>query len=108
MHARPLAWFALAVLLPLAGCLEPEATRCEPMRGHAVVEKVSGRDIEVRLDDGEPAVLHLSGSVYLMQGDDACVVTDEVRVGDQVLFEVDEWAESYPMQGWPETAVIVR
>ena len=109
MPARPLAWSAFVVLLSLAGCLEPEVTHCEPLRGHAIVEKVSGNDVEVRLDDGEPAVLHLSGSVYLLQGD-ACVMTGpgEVRVGDQITFEVDAWAESYPVQGWPEKAVIVR
>jgi hypothetical protein len=99
----------LLAALPLAGCLEQGVEECEPLRGHAVVQSVSGRDAHVLLDDGEPAVLHLSAAVFLLQ-DGVCVMTgpDEVRVGDQVTFEVDEWAESYPMQGWPETTVIVR
>ena len=109
MDARRLGWLALAVLVPLPGCLEPEVTHCEPLRGHGVVEAVSGSDAEVRLDDGEPAVLHLPDAVYLLEGG-VCVKTGpgEVRVGDQLTFEVDAWAESYPVQGWPEKAVIVR
>lgn len=109
MHARPLGWFALAVLLPLAGCLEPSGNDCAPLRGHAVVQAVSGRDAHVLLDDGEPAVLHLSEAVFVLEGD-RCLMTGPagVRVGDHITFEVDAWAESYPMQGWPERAIVVR
>lgn len=98
----------LLLALPLSGC-SGAAGGCEPLGGHAVVQAVSGRDAHVLLDDGEPAVLHLPAAVYVLEGD-RCVMTGPagVRVEDHLTFEVDAWAESYPMQGWPERAVVIR
>lgn len=98
----------LFVVLPLSGCAGA-ADDCDPLRGHAVVQAISGRDAHVLLDDGEPAVLHLPAAVFVSEGD-SCVMTGPagVRVGDRITFEVDAWAESYPMQGWPEAAVVLR
>ena len=108
MH-RFLALGLLLVVLPLTGCLEDEAQDCEPLHGHATVETVTGNDVQVGLDDGQPAVLHLSQQVFVLSNEACQLVGPEgVRVGDQVTFEVDAWAESYPMQGWPETAVVLR
>jgi hypothetical protein len=97
---------ALAVL-PLAGCVSHDGD-CDPMRDRAVVQAISGRDANVLLDDGQPAVLHLSAAVF-SEGSGGCVLVgpEGVRVGDVLSFEVDAWAESYPQQGWPETAVIL-
>ena len=106
-------WPAALVLLAFlaAGCLEPNVQECQPLRGHGIVQEVSGRDARVLLDDGQPAVLHLSDDVYVLQGGSgACVKAGPgaVQVGDQITFEVDAWAESYPVQGWPEKAIVVR
>jgi hypothetical protein len=102
------AWFAVAALLPLAGCTGG-GDDCEPLEGRAVVQAISGRDANVLLDDGQPAVLHLSAAVFVSEAG-RCTMTGPagIRVGDVLTFEVDVWAESYPMQGWPETAVVVR
>lgn len=105
----PTAW-ALASLLPLAlaGCASPDVCS-EPPGGRAVVQAVSGRDAHVLLADGQPAVLHLSAAVFVEEGG-RCVQAGPsgVRVGDTLAFEVGVWAESYPMQGWPPTTVILR
>ncbi|MHB1260599.1 MAG: hypothetical protein ACYC2H_02660 [Thermoplasmatota archaeon] len=96
------------LLVPLAGC-SGGTDDCDPLRGRAVVQAISGRDANVLLDDGQPAVLHLSDAVFLQDGG-RCTMPGPagVRVGDVLTFEVDAWAESYPVQGWPDTAVIVR
>lgn len=102
------AWLALLAFLPLSGCSDG-GDDCEPLRGRGVVQAISGRDASVLLDDGEPAVLHLSAAVFVLErGECAMTGPAGVRVGDVLTFEVDAWAESYPMQGWPETVVIVR
>jgi hypothetical protein len=105
MRAWPLLFL---LLLPLSGC-SGSTDDCEPLRGRAVVQAISGRDASVLLDDGEPAVLHLSAAVFERVGG-ACTMPGPagVKVGDVLTFEVDEWATSYPVQGWPETAVIVH
>ena len=106
---RRMLVLVLLAVLPATGCLEEEASQCEPMRGHAVVQEVSGRDARVTLDDGQPAVLHLSDDVFVLEAG-GCRLTgpEGVRAGDSITFEVDAWAESYPVQGWPEKAVVVR
>lgn len=98
----------LAFSLPLAGCAS-RMDDCDPLRGRAVVQAISGRDANVLLEDGQPAVLHLSDEVFVLEGG-RCTMPGPpgVRVGDVLTFEVDAWAESYPVQGWPETTVIVR
>lgn len=96
------------LLLGLAGCTDP-GDDCQPLRDRAVVQAISGRDANVLLGDGQPAVLHLSASVFVMENGECTMPGPAgVRVGDVLTFEVDVWAESYPMQGWPETAVVVR
>ncbi|HUR25229.1 MAG TPA: hypothetical protein VM327_04340 [Candidatus Thermoplasmatota archaeon] len=94
--------------LSLSGC-SGAGDDCEQLGARAVVQAMSGRDAHVLLDDGQPAVLHLSAAVFVSEGS-SCTMTGPagVRVGDVLTFEVDAWAESYPMQGWPETAVVVR
>jgi hypothetical protein len=107
-HRLGLAWLAVAALLPLAGC-SGGGDECEPLHGRAVVQAISGRDANVLLDDGQPAVLHLSAAVFVSEAGQCTRTGPEgVRVGDVLTFEVDAWAESYPMQGWPETTVVVR
>ncbi len=98
----------LLVLAGTAGCTGA-TDDCNPLRGRAVVQAISGRDANVLLDDGQPAVLHLSAAVFVLE-DGRCTMPGPagVRVGDVLTFEVDAWAESYPVQGWPETTVIVR
>lgn len=100
---------ALSVLvLALAGCAAE--TECDdPPGGRGVVTSIGGRDAQVRLPDGEPLVLHLSAAVFVREGGE-CTMTGPagVRVGDTLAFHVDEVADSYPPQGWPETAVVLR
>ena len=103
-----LASAVLAVLL--AGCSGDDGNACSDlpdMRG--TVETHTGRDVQVRLPDGEPLVLHLSSQVFVKEGE-ACTLTgpDGLRVGDELAFHVDEVAESYPPQGWPDVAVALR
>jgi hypothetical protein len=104
------AWLVLLAVLPFTGCLESGSNDdCAALAERAVVESIDGRDARVRLGDGEPAVLHLSAAVFVKDSTGCTMSGPEgVRVGDTITFEVDAWAESYPMQGWPETAVVVR
>lgn len=106
---RMRAIVALALVVALAGCSGGAGDECAPLPDQAIVESVSGRDASVRLPDGQPAVLHLSAAVFVREGG-TCTMTGPagVQEGDTITFDVDVWAESYPMQGWPETAVIVR
>ena len=97
-------------LLSLAGCMGEAGDGCSDLPSmRARVESIEGRDASVRMTDGEPAVLHLSAAVFVRE-DGTCTMTGPagVREGDTLAFEVDAWAESYPMQGWPETAVVLR
>lgn len=100
----------LAGLLAVAwaGCASPDACH-EPPDGRAVVQALSGRDASVLLASGEPAVLHLPEAVFVDAGE-RCAHADPsgMRVGDTLAFHVDQWATSYPMQGWPETVVVLR
>jgi hypothetical protein len=104
---------ALAVLvaasaLLLSGC-SGGGDACSDLPGQrAVVEATHGRDATVRLADGEPAVLHLPDAVFRQGGGCARVGAEAVQVGDPLAFEVDAWAESYPVQGWPERVVILQ
>lgn len=92
----------------LAACTTPDACHDAP-DDRAVVQAISGRSANVLLASGEPAVLHLPEVVHVDEGN-ACTRTGPggVRVGDRLAFEVDAWAESYPMQGWPETVVVLQ
>lgn len=108
MRFVPLAVVLLAT--QLAGCSGDGGTVCDDlpdMRG--VVETVQGSDAQVRLPDGEPLVLHLSSQVFVKEAGE-CTLTgpDGLRVGDTLAFHVDEVAESYPPQGWPDEAVALR
>lgn len=100
---------AFLAVLALSGCLGDGRGGCAMLPTQAVVQAVSGSDVHVLLDDGQPAVLHLPAEVFVRDGGGCAMVGPAgVRVGDQLSFEVDAWAESYPMQGWPEAVVIVR
>jgi hypothetical protein len=102
------ALLALALLVPLAGCASPDPCH-DPPGGRAAVQAMSGSDAHVLLADGQPAVLHLPPAVHV-DGGAGCAQAGPgvVRVGDTLAFEVDAWAESYPIQGWPETVVVLR
>jgi hypothetical protein len=105
------AWPALLALLPLAvaGCAAG-GTECDRLPdGRAVVESIDGRDAQVRLPDGGPLVLHLSAAVFVREGGDCTRTGPEgIAVGDTLAFHVDEVAESYPPQAWPEKAIVLR
>lgn len=98
----------VALVLPLAGC--SEGSECDdPPQGRGVVTSIEGRDAQVDLPDGEPLVLHLSAAVFVSEGG-TCTMTgpEGVRVGDTLAFHVDEVTDSYPPQGWPDTAIVLR
>jgi hypothetical protein len=99
---------AVALALPLAGCAHPDPCHDTP-GDRAVVQALSGRDASVLLASGEPAVLHLPEQVWVDEAD-LCSRTGPggLRVGDRLAFDVDAWAESYPMQGWPKDVVALR
>lgn len=100
----------LLALLPLAGCLEKDGVGdCDPASMRGVVEAIEGRQARVHLEDGQPAVLHLPDAVFVeTAGECAGGSPSSVRTGDALAFDVDVWAESYPMQGWPERVVVLR
>lgn len=98
---------ALLVAVALAGCVAEEA--CPRPATRATVTETGGGSLRVQLADGSPAVLHLNGSQLLRrEGDGTCAATtlDRVGIGQTVSFDVDAWAESYPMQGWPKVVVV--
>jgi len=101
----------VALLVAIAGCsggAPPQG--CEPLPGdRATVESLSDTSAAVRLPDGEPAVLHLPDVVFI-QDAGGCTqgVPADLRVGDALAFAVEQWALSYPMQGWPERVVALR
>ncbi|MFA5943328.1 MAG: hypothetical protein WC876_02555 [Candidatus Thermoplasmatota archaeon] len=102
------AWLVLLVVVPLAGCNATPDACAELPAQRGVVEAISGRDATVRLDDGQPAVLHLSAVFVSEAGACTQMGPEAILVGDTLAFDVDAWAESYPMQGWPETTVVLR
>ena len=109
---RSLDMRSLLVLLmvaSLAGCTAAGGPCANLPSQRAGVEALSGRDATVRLSDGQPAVLHLPETVFISE-DGRCTKIGPagLRVGDSLSFDVDAWAESYPMQGWPETTVVLR
>ena len=94
-------------LLPLAGCAETQA--CPQLDTQATVQEVRGNDLSVRLvESGELAVLHVADAALYRQDPDGCqrITVQEVTTGSNVSFHVDAWAESYPMQGWPDEVVV--
>ena len=98
---------AIAILACLvAGCAG--STGCPDLEVQGTIQEVTGTDLRVRLLDGEPAVLHVAGSTLLRREPDGCVpiTVGEVTMGSNVAFKVDAWAESYPVQGWPETVIV--
>ena len=107
----PVGVLCAALLVAMAGCSEAAAQpMCEPVPGdRATVESLSDTSAAVRLPDGEPAVLHLPQVVF-MQDAAGCTqgVPADLRVGDELAFVVEQWAVSYPMQGWPERVVALR
>ncbi|MEA3189609.1 MAG: hypothetical protein QOD77_191 [Thermoplasmata archaeon] len=102
----------LAVAVLMAGCLADQplpGEACVRPGQRATVTEVGESSLRVQLDGGEPAVLHLSGARLLRrEHDGSCPPTtlESVGVGQTVSFDVDAWAESYPMQGWPEVVVV--
>jgi hypothetical protein len=106
-RCRAMRLLLTLALLPLAGCLA-DADACAPLPQSATVDSISGRDAHVRLEDGQPAVLHLPDVVHLEDGNCRAGEAADLRAGDVLTFEVDAWAESYPVQGWPERVVVQR
>ena len=106
MHVARLV--VVALVLPLAGC--SEGSDCDdPPGGRGVVTRIEGRDAQVDLPNGEPLVLHLSAAVFVREGGECTLTGPEgVRVGATLAFHIGEAADSYPPQGWPETAVVLR
>lgn len=106
MAALRVVLLALA-LLPLAGCAE--VATCPDLDTRATIQEVSGSDLRVRLvESGEVAVLHVADSALYRRDPDGCarITVQEVTTGSNVAFHVDAWAESYPMQGWPDEVVV--
>lgn len=103
-----LSFSLLFTLIASSGCVRPDPCHRAP-DGRAVVQALSGRDANVLLSSGDPAVLHLPDAVYV-DAAGGCERTGPpgVRVGDTLAFRVDAWAESYPMQGWPQTVIVLR
>ena len=85
-----------------------ETTSCPQPSGHGTVYDVSGSDLKVRLPDSSEAVLHTGGATIYRKDPDGCVAITpgEVTTGSNVAFDVDAWAESYPLQGWPTVVVV--
>ena len=100
------AFAVLPLLLLLPGC--SDAAGCPDLATTGTIREVRGNDLEVRLLDGQLAVLHVADAQILRRDPDGCrpIRVGEVTTGSNVAFEVDAWAESYPMQGWPERVVV--
>lgn len=96
----------LLLLTALAGCTEVQT--CPSLETQATIQDVTGNDLQVRLLSGEPAVLHVADATIYRKDPDGCqvITVSEVTTGSNVSFTVDAWAESYPMQGWPDQLVI--
>ena len=103
---RALLPFTLLFVAALGGCADTAA--CPSLPSHATIQQVDGGDLSVRLDSGELAVLHLGAARLLRRDPDGCVpiTLGEVSTGSNVAFQVDAWAASSPMQGWPATVVV--
>lgn len=100
-----------SVALALLACIVPgcaDAGACPDLEVQGTIQEVTGTDLRVRLLDGEPAVLHVAQSTLLRRDPDGCspITMGEVTTGSNVAFKVDAWAESYPVQGWPETVIV--
>jgi hypothetical protein len=97
------------VLAALPGCMSSApADGCPATNATARIEDVHGNDLEVRLQDGSPAVLHTAEARILERKEDGCFAADRTRLvaGTDIAFHVDAWAESYPVQGWPKEIIL--
>ena len=97
--------------LGLAGCSAPSglAGACPPVEGSSVyVRSINGTDVRVVMPTDEGAVLHMAKTRLMRSDGTSCVAVpfSQLRVGDALRVDVDAWAESYPVQGWPDNAVI--
>lgn len=100
---------ALALLLPLAGCASWTDDGCPSAPAQATVERVDGLDLDVRLEDGSPAVIHLHRSnVYRLEGGE-CVPAEKTGIppGQRIAYYATEQADSYPPQMWPPTVLLL-
>lgn len=105
---RVLPAVALALAAVLPGCLDSNEAACPGTTTWGRVEAIEGSDVRVVLRDGSPAVLHTADSEYFHVADAECheAHPDDLRIGQDVEFDADRWAESYPPQAWPDHVVI--
>ncbi|MEA3143843.1 MAG: hypothetical protein QOG31_1167 [Thermoplasmata archaeon] len=92
-----------------AGVPGIDAGSCPQLDGRATIQEVSGNDLRVRIvSSGETAILHVGSAQLYRRDPDGCVAitVGEVSTGSNVAFHVDEWATSYPVQGWPKQVVV--
>lgn len=107
-----LAWVALGVMVAASGCTDGlqsgDTVACPATSQRATLTEVYGTDLTVRLPDGQVAVLHAAQAHLYRKDPDGCVgiAAGDLTVGSNVGFTVDQWAESYPMQGWPGAVVL--
>lgn len=109
MRTVPAALFLLAILIAASGCAAPSGVgACPDLPGYGTISAVSGSDATVVLDTDERAVLHLAETELLKRDGGSCApaTLSDLRVGATLRFRVDAWAESYPIQGWPEQALL--
>lgn len=94
------------LLLLMPGCAG--AADCPATNAQGRADSGGTEDIRVTLDDGTPVVLHLAGTDIYRQADGRCATATSTSIytGARVSFHVAQWAESYPMQGWPDVLVI--
>lgn len=97
----------VAGAIAMAGC--GSATDCPATNVRVIAESGGTQDIPVHLEDGTKAVLHLADAELLRTSGGRCVpvTSSSIYAGMVLDIQVDAWAESYPMQGWP-TVVILR
>ena len=94
--------------LALAGCSSDGD--CPDVGPPATVERVDELQLTVRLANGEPVIVHLDRALMWREQGGGCVPGQKtgVAVGQRIAFHVDEMADSYPPQAWPEDVVLLE
>lgn len=98
--------------MALAGCATPHPNddlTCPAASTWARIESVEDSDLRVVLMDGSLAVLHTADADITQKLGDECYAAPRsgLTPGKEILVDVDAWAESYPVQGWPEHVVLL-
>ncbi len=109
MRLFPFLSFLVASVL--SGCstapTDLSANLCDTGGGKDIVSAVSGTDIAI---ENGSLILHAAKSVISLRDAQGCrdVSVSAVRVGDRLLHNAREIAESYPAQAWPTQILIER